>query len=94
MRINLPVWAQRKSTELGEGVHRTNHVMAIRRTLFRSAPAVAASLTLPRSAKALEQRDEVAFLRGPYNEALYDRHDQILLLHMATGRLVGQGMPV
>jgi hypothetical protein len=50
--------------------------MATRRTLLRSVPAFAALLALPRSAKALEQRDEVSFLRGPYNEAFYNRHNQ------------------
>lgn len=50
--------------------------MAARRPLLRYALALVATLTLPRSAAVVERRDEVSFLRDPYNKAFYDRHNQ------------------
>ena len=37
---------------------------------------VALSALAPRAARAWEQRNDVSFLRGPYNEAFYLRHNE------------------
>ena len=47
--------------------------MTTRRFLLTSAAAGTAGAALPSMARALEQRNDVDFLRGPYNEAFYNR---------------------
>jgi hypothetical protein len=48
-----------------------------RRSLILSCAGLAASLALPpRRASAIEQRNDVGILRGPYNEAFYYRHNE------------------
>lgn len=47
-----------------------------RRKFCASAGVVAAIALLPTAARALEQRNDVDFLRGPYNLAYYYRHNE------------------
>ena len=47
-----------------------------RRTSLVGLSAAAGLTLLPRRAHALEQRNDVGILRGPYNEAFYFRHNE------------------
>ena len=47
-----------------------------RRDSLLGLGATASLALLPGRARAFEQRDDVGFLRGPYNEAFYDRHNE------------------
>lgn len=47
-----------------------------RRNSLIGLGAAAGLVLSPRGASALEQRDDVGFLRGPYNEAFYKRHNE------------------
>ena len=47
-----------------------------RRGILRGLGAAAGLALSPVRARAWEQRDDVGFLRGPYNEAFYERHNE------------------
>ncbi len=47
-----------------------------RRNILAGLGSAAAVAALPGRACAWEQRDDIGFLRGPYNEALYENHNE------------------
>lgn len=60
-----------------------------------AAGALAATATLSSGvgrAFALEQRNEVGFLKGPYNLAFFYRHNQVQVGRAAHARLLGRDL--